>query len=46
LAATIDFAKTMAIAALVGVGVPANMQMALPVRIGKQKTGDRGAHLF
>jgi hypothetical protein len=38
LAATIDFAKTMAIATLAGVGVSANMQMALPVCIGKQKT--------
>jgi hypothetical protein len=36
----------MAIAALAGVGVPANMQMALPVNIKKQRRRDRAAHLL
>jgi hypothetical protein len=46
LAAPIDFDKTMAIAAPAGVGVPANMQMALPVNITKQRRLSRGAHLL
>jgi hypothetical protein len=46
LATTIDFVKTMAIAALAGVGAPANTQMALPVCIEKQGRRDRGAHLL
>jgi hypothetical protein len=36
----------MAIAALAGVGAPADMQMALPVNIKKQRRQDRGAHLL
>jgi hypothetical protein len=46
LAATIGFATIVAIAVLVGVGVPANMQMALPVNITKQRRLSRGAHLL
>jgi hypothetical protein len=38
LAATIGFATINAIVAAASVGVPANMQMALPIRIKKQKT--------
>jgi hypothetical protein len=36
LGATIGFATIIAIAVPAGVGVPANMQMALPVNIKKQ----------
>jgi hypothetical protein len=36
----------MAVDVPAGVGVPANMQMALRANIKKTKTGDRGAHLL
>jgi hypothetical protein len=46
LAATIDFVKTKASADLTGISAPADMQMALPVRIEKQRTARPRAHLL
>jgi hypothetical protein len=46
LAPTIGFDTIVAIAVPAGVGVPANMQMALPVRIEKQRRQDHAAHLL
>jgi len=46
IAAPIGLATIMAIAAPAGVGVPANMQMALPVNIKKTKTARPRVHLL
>jgi hypothetical protein len=46
LAVTISFATIDAIAAAASVGVPANMQMALPIHIRNQRRQGRGVHLL